>query len=430
MSSPIVCQTPLEAVAEIKSHESVWLHGMGATPHVLVGALAEHAQKLEGLRLFHLHTEGIEPLCHKSLKGKVFHHCYFLDSSTRRLVKEGMADYAPTFLSEVPKLFRQNEQSLDTAIVQVSPPDAHGVCTLGISVEATKAACEQAKRIIAVINPNMPRTHGDGFIHYDEFDRVYHDDSPITETPHDDHLSDVSLQIGRNVADLIDNGACLQMGIGAIPNAVLASLTHHKDLGIHTEMFSDGVLPLVESGVINNRRKKVHPGKIVTGFVLGSRTLYDFVDDNPEVVFLDIEYVNDTSIIRRNPKVVAINSAIQVDVSGQVSADSIGTRLYSGFGGQMDFVRGAALSKNGAAVIALPSTASGGKVSRIVPVLALGAGVVTTRAHVHYVVTEYGVANLRGKTIGQRARALIDIAHPDFREALCKESYDRWRVAI
>ena len=345
------------------------------------------------------------------------------------MLQQGDADYVPIFLSEVPKLFRSGEQAIDTAIIQVSPPDKHGICSLGISVEATLAACQVAGKIIAHINPQMPRTHGDGFIHYDKFSAVYEQSMPLPQHPLA-ASDEVSLAVGKNVAQLVRDGDCLQMGIGAIPDAVLSCLTEHRELGVHTELFSDGVLNLVEQGVITNRCKQVHPGKIVTGFALGSQRLYDYVDDNPSVIFMDIEQVNDTSIIRKNPNVMAINSALQVDISGQICADSLGTKIYSGVGGQMDFIRGAGLSEGGRSVIALPSTAARGTVSRIATVLSPGAGVVTTRAHVHYIVTEYGIANLRGKSLRERARDLIDIAHPDFREQLCQETFDMWGLTV
>ncbi|MBU2972476.1 4-hydroxybutyrate CoA-transferase [Pseudoalteromonas sp. C2R02] len=424
-----ICQSALEAVSIIESNEIIWTHSMAATPRVLFEALAVHAKTKTNLTLLQLHTERSEALSDKSLSGHLRHRCYFSSTPTRSLLASGDADYVPIFLSEVPKLFRSGEQEIDTAIIQVSPPDKHGMCTMGVAVEATNAACQVAKKIIAHINPNMPRTHGDSFIAYDRFHSVYwqDDDLPIHTMAAQDEITQT---IGKNVARLINDGDCLQMGIGAIPDAVLACLYDRKDLGIHTEMFSDGVLDLVESGAINNKLKKVHPGKIVTGFALGSQRLYDFVDDNPQVVFLDIEYVNDTSIIRRNDNVAAINSALQVDITGQVCADSIGTHIYSGVGGQMDFIRGAGLSKGGKAVIALPSTASKGAISRIVPTLSNGAGVVTTRAHVQYIVTEYGIANLRGKSLRERAQALIEIAHPNFREQLKQQVNELWEFAV
>ncbi|WP_394132784.1 acetyl-CoA hydrolase/transferase family protein [Shewanella maritima] len=427
--TPIVCTTALDAVSIIDNHETLWTHSMGATPKVLLDALAEHALTREGLTLMQLHTECAESLSSPNLLPHLRHRCFFGGKPTRKLLANGNADYVPIFLSEVPKLFRSGEQAIDTALIQVSPPDKHGMCSLGISVEATLAACQTAKKIIAHINPLMPRTHGDGFIPYQRFTAVYHQSQALPQHPMAD-TDETCLAIGKNVAQLVRDGDCLQMGIGAIPDAVLSCLTEHKDLGIHTELFSDGVLKLVEQGVITNRKKKVYPGKIVTGFALGSQKLYDYVDDNPAVVFMDIEQVNDTAIIRKNPNVMAINSALQVDVTGQVCADSLGTQIYSGVGGQMDFIRGAGLSEGGRSVIALPSTAANGSISRISTVLSPGAGVVTTRAHVHYVVTEYGVANLRAKSIRERAEALIAIAHPKFREQLREEVNQQWHLQL
>ncbi|WP_434939693.1 acetyl-CoA hydrolase/transferase family protein [Shewanella sp. HL-SH8] len=426
---PIICNTALEAVYLIENGETIWTHSMGATPKLLLDALAVHALNRHDLTLLQLHTEGAESLSDPRLKAHLRHRCFFGGVPTRLLLQQGDADYVPIFLSEVPKLFRSGEQHIDTAIIQVSPPDKHGICSLGISVEATLAACQMAGKIIAHINPMMPRTHGDGFVHYQKFAAVYEQSMVLPQHPL--AVSDpISSAIGKNVAKLVRDGDCLQMGIGSIPDAVLSCLTEHRDLGVHTELFSDGVLNLVESGAINNSRKKVHPDKLVTGFALGSQRLYDFVDDNPSVIFMDIEQVNDTAIIRKNPNVMAINSALQVDISGQVCADSLGTSIYSGVGGQMDFIRGAALSEGGRSVIALPSTAAKGTISRIATVLSPGAGVVTTRAHVHYIVTEYGIANMRGKSLRERARALIDIAHPDFREQLCQETFDIWRLRV
>lgn len=427
--APIICSSARQAVSLIESGETLWTHSMGATPTLLLNALAEHALTKHDLTLLQLHTECAESLSDEKLKGHLRHRCYFGGLPTRGLLQQGAADYVPIFLSEVPKLFRSGEQAIDTAIIQVSPPDKHGICSLGISVEATLAACQVAGKIIAHINPQMPRTHGDGFIHYDKFSAVYEQSMPLPQHPLA-ASDEVSLAVGKNVAKLVRDGDCLQMGIGAIPDAVLSCLTEHKELGVHTELFSDGVLNLIEQGVITNRCKQVHPGKIVTGFALGSQRLYDYVDDNPSVIFMDIEQVNDTSIIRKNPNMMAINSALQVDISGQICADSLGTKIYSGVGGQMDFIRGAGLSDGGRSVIALPSTAAGGKVSRIATVLSPGAGVVTTRAHVHYIVTEYGIANLRGRSLRERARDLIAIAHPDFREQLCQETFDMWGLTV
>jgi acyl-CoA hydrolase len=340
----------------------------------------------------------------------------------RHTIAAGNGSYTPVFLSEIPHLFRQNILPIDVAMIQVSPPDQHGFCSLGTSVDASLAAAQSAKHVIAQINPRVPRTHGDGLIHYSSFDSMVEVDSPIMahQPP---QPTEVEMAIGKNVASLVEDGSCLQMGIGAIPNAALSQMGHLKDLGIHTEMFSDGILDLVENGVINGSNKRTHPGKIIGGFVMGSQKLYDFIDDNPQVNLLDIAYVNDTTVIRKNKKAVSINSAVEIDLTGQICADSIGKRLYSGVGGQMDFMRGAMLSPGGKPIIALPSTTRRGQ-TRIVPYLKEGAGVVTTRAHVHYIVTEYGIADLYGKTIKQRAQALADIAHPDHRENILRTFHD------
>lgn len=422
-------QSPEQALALIQDGETLWCHSMAATPYAMLNALARVAIEKRDLTLLSLHTEHSQALCAAELQGHLRQRVFFVGSPTRPAVQCGLADYVPAFLSEIPKMFRSGEQPVDTAIVQVSPPDKHGLCSLGISVEATRAAMQSAKKIIAQINPKMPRTHGDSFVHLADFDAYVELESEIPL-----HLpaeqDPITAQIGRNVASLVRDGDCLQMGIGAIPDATLACLGDRQNLGIHTEMFSDGVLPLLAKGVFSNRNKRKHPGKIVTTFAMGSQALYDFVDDNPEVVFLDVAYTNDTSVIRQNPQVMAINSALQVDLSGQVCADSLGTKIYSGVGGQMDFVRGAALSEGGRAVIALPATAAGGTVSRISSLLAPGAGVVTTRAHVHYVVTEYGVANLRARSLTERAKALINIAAPQFREQLAKDAYKDWGLLV
>jgi acyl-CoA hydrolase len=423
------CHSAEQALSLIQNDETIWCHSMAATPYAMLASLARVALDKQNLTLLSLHTEHSDVLSDPQLKGHLRQRVFFVGRPSRPAVNAGLADYVPAFLSEIPKLFRSGEQPLDTAIIQVSPPDKHGLCSLGVSVEATRAAMQSAKKIIAQINPNMPRTHGDSFVHLANFAAYVELESPIPL-----HLpavvDPVTAQIGRHVASLVRDGDCLQMGIGAIPDATLACLGDRQHLGIHTEMFSDGVLPLLEKGVFTNRNKKKHPGKIVTTFAMGSQALYDFVDDNPEVVFLDVAYTNDTAVIRQNPQVMAINSALQVDLSGQVCADSLGTRIYSGVGGQMDFVRGAALSEGGRSVIALPATAAGGRVSRISSLLAPGAGVVTTRAHVHYVVTEYGVANLRARSLTERAKALIDIAAPQFREQLAKEAYQDWGLVL
>jgi acyl-CoA hydrolase len=419
----------VQALEILKDDDVIWCQSMAATPYKLLEGLAEVALQRRNLTLLQLHTEHSEVLCDPALQGHLRQRAFFVGASTRAAVEQGLADYVPMFLSEIPKLFRSGEQHLDAALIQVSPPDAHGNCSLGISVEATRAALQVAGKVIAWVNPMMPRTHGDSFVPMARFDRYFELAAPLPlhGLP---ELDPVSQQIGERVAALIDDGDCLQMGIGAIPNATLACLGNHRDLGIHTEMFSDGILPLVASGVINNSRKRKHRGRIVTTFAMGSQALYDFVDDNTSVAFLDVEYTNDTAVIRQNKQVMSINSALQVDLSGQVCADSLGTKIYSGVGGQMDFVRGASLSEGGRSVIALPATACGGKVSRISSMLAPGSGVVTTRAHVHYIVTEYGVANLKARSLSERAVALIAVAAPQFREQLTREAFEQWGLKL
>ncbi len=429
--SPRVAHSPEDAVASIQDNEAIWTHNMAATPTVLLKGLAQHALSRRNLTLLQLHTEGegAAMMVAPELQDHLRCRCYFVSAVTRKAVQQGSADYVPMLLAEVPKLIRSGEQPIDTALIQVSPPDRHGNCSLGISVEATHAALEKAGKIIAHINPNMPRTHGDGIISYKDFHTVYEAEAPIScHAPAAQNK--IYQAIGQHVAALVEDRDCIQTGIGAIPDAVLACLGDRHDLGVHTEMFSDGLLPLVEKGVITGAYKKNHPGKIVTSFVIGSQALYDFVDDNPSVQFLDTEYVNDMRSIQRNPQAMSINSAIQVDLSGQVCADSMGTKIYSGFGGQIDFVRGASLSEGGRGVIALPSTAAGGKVSRITATLNEGAGVVTTRAHVHYIATEYGVMNLRGRSLRERTKDLIEIAHPDFREQLNREAFEKLKLSL
>ncbi len=413
-----------EAVAAIRSGDRVFIHTAAAAPCRLVEAMAARSAELANVETVSLHTEGPAPYVEPGMAGHFRHNAMFIGANVRRAVQEGRADFMPIFLSEIPALFRSGSLPLDVALVQVSPPDRHGFCSLGTSIDVSLAAVQEARYVIAQVNPQMPRSHGDGLLHVSRLDAMVEADDPLPEA-RPAELGEVERAIGRHVAGLIEDGSTLQMGIGAIPDAVLAALTGHRDLGVHTEMFSDGLIDLVERGVVTNERKRVHPGKIVATFVIGSRRLYDFLDDNPMVAMLDVAYVNDTAVIRRNDKVVAINSAIEVDVTGQVSADSIGSLMFSGVGGQMDFVRGAGLSRGGKPVIALPSTTRRGE-SRIVPVLKEGAGVVTTRAHVQYVVTEFGVANLYGKNLRQRARALVEIAHPDHREALSRAAHERF----
>jgi acyl-CoA hydrolase len=414
-----------EAVSVITSRDRVFVHTAVAAPQRLVEAMAARAPELRHVEVCHLHTEGAAPYAHPDLSESFSVRAFFVGANMRKAVANGEADYVPVFLSEVPALFERGVLPLDVAMVQVSPPDRHGICSLGVSVDASLAAVQNARHVIAEINPHMPRTHGDGFLHVEDIDFATEVDAPLHETPRP-VLTDVERAIGRHCASLVEDGATLQMGIGAIPDAVLAALDGHRGLGVHTEMFSDGVIDLVESGVITGEHKRKHPGKLVGSFLMGTRRLYDFVDDNPTVAMLAADYVNDTAVIRKNPRVTAINSAIEVDLTGQVAADSIGTRQYSGVGGQMDFIRGASLSEGGKPIIALPSATRRGE-SRITPLLKSGASVVTTRAHVQYVVTEYGVANLYGKSLRERARTMIEVAHPDHREALEAAAYERFR---
>jgi acyl-CoA hydrolase len=417
-------KTADEAVSVIASGNRVFIHSVAAAPRLLIEAMVRRASELRNVEIVHLHTEGEAPYAKPEYSQNFRVNAFFVGSNVRKALAEGRADYVPIFLSEVPALFRRNILPLDVALVQVSPPDKHGFCSLGVSVDVSRAAVQKARYVIAQVNPNMPRTHGDALIHTDVFHAMVESDDELHlfENP---PPNEIELQIGHHVASLIEDGATLQMGIGAIPDAVLGCLGNHKRLGIHTEMFSNGLIDLVEKGVVTGEDKRVHPGKIVAGFVMGNRKLYDFIDDNPLVAMLDIAYVNDTAVIRRNPKVTSINSAIEIDLTGQVCADSIGMMQYSGVGGQMDFIRGASLSEGGKPIIAMPSATAKG-VSRIVPFLKQGAGVVTTRAHMHYVVTEYGVANLYGKNMRQRAYELIGLAHPNHREELEREAHQRF----
>ena len=422
MQEPISAE---EAALLIPSHSRVFVHSVAAAPQALVHAMAARSSELEAVEVVHVHTEGDAPYAESGME-RTFHvNSLFVGTNVRSAVDEGRADFVPIFLSEIPALFRSGRMPIDVALVQVSPPDKHGCCSLGISVDCSLAAVESAKIVIAQINPHMPRTHGDSNVHVSRFAATVLSDEALPEiTP--GVPSDVEQKIGDHVAELVEDGATLQMGIGAIPNAVLSSLKDHRRLGVHTEIMSDGVVDLVESGAVTCEEKHHYKGKMVAGIVLGSRRLYDFVDDNPMVSVMDIAYVNDTAIIRKQPRMTAINSAIEVDLTGQVVADSIGTYQYSGIGGQMDFVRGAALSEGGKPIIAIPSTTSKGK-SRIVGFLNQGAGVVTTRGHVHWVVTEFGSVNLYGLNLRQRAKALIEIAHPDHREQLEREMCERFR---
>ncbi len=414
-----------EALRMIKSGDRVFVHGGAATPHFLLRKLTERASELFDVEIVSISLQGEALIADKKYKQSFRINSLFVSENVREAVNDGRGDYVPIFLSEIPNLFRRGALPIDVALVQVSPPDKHGYCSLGTSVDIAIAGLKTAKKVIAQINPRMPRTLGDGIVSVQEFDAMVLAEQELPEISKQDGPDEIAMRIGVHCAQLVENGATIQTGIGSIPNAVLASLTHHKELGIHTEMFSDGVIPLIESGVVTNQHKRKHRGKSVTAFLLGSRKLYDFVDDNPSIAVLGIDYVNDTSVIRTNPKVTAVNSAIEVDITGQICSDSIGTYQYSGVGGQMDFIRGASLSEGGKPIIALPSTTGKG-ISRIVPFLKQGAGVVTTRAHAHYIVTEYGVAYLYGKNMRQRAKALIEIAHPNHREGLDKAAFERF----
>ncbi len=410
-----------QALSSVQSGQRVFLQGGVATPLALVDELVTQADRLRGVELIHLHVSGPARYADPEFAESFTVANLFVGGQMRAKLRDGV-DYLPCFLSEIPALFRSGRRPLDVALIHVSPPDAHGYCTLGASVDVARAAVESASIVIAQVNPRMPRVHGDGFVHMDEIDYHVEVEVPLPEVLASP-LSEAEVQIGQHAAGIIEDGATLQMGIGAVPDAVLAALHGHRHLGIHTEMWSDGALDLIEAGAVDNSRKAVHAGKTVSGFLMGSQRLYDFVDDNPAVVQLDIGYVNNPAVIARNPKVTAINSAVEIDLTGQVCADSIGFRVISGVGGQMDFIRGASLSAGG--IIALTSRTRRGE-ARIVPRLKKGAGVVTTRAHVHFVITEFGVADLYGRTLAERSRALIEIAHPEDREWLA-ETYHKLR---
>lgn len=415
-------QTPEQAVACIRSGESVYIHPGCATPEALVLAMCGRARELEDVEVIQLKTLGCADYALPRYEGSFRTTAMFIGENVREAVHECRADYMPVFLHEIEGMFESGRKPLDTVLLQTSPPDRNGFLSLGVGVDCTLTAARCARRVIAEVNPRMPRTHGQTFLHVSQVHaivEVNHELPELRPKP----ATEIERRIAENVASLVPDGATLQLGIGAVPDAVLGYLCDHRDLGLHTEMFSDGIISLVESGVMNGAAKTLHPGKLVAGFTLGTRRVFDFVDDNPLFEFHPIKYVNDPFTISRNDRMVAINSALQVDLTGQVCSDSIGTRPYSGFGGQVDFIRGAARSRNGRPIIALPSTAKGGTVSRIAPVLDPGAGVVTSRADVHWVVTEHGIANLHGKTIRERAEALIGIADPKFRDDLVEFAY-------
>ena len=409
--------SPEAAARLVHSGQRIYLQGGCAVPLPLVEHLVARFRELEDVEIVHLHTEGPAPYVAPEMAGHFRHNALFMGGNVREAVNAGRADFTPVFLSDIPRLF-ETTLPLDAALIQVSPPDRFGFCSLGISVDCAKPAALAAKTVIAQVNARMPRTHGDSFLHVSQIDHLVAVDAELIEVRGNTSHDEVSHLIGRNVASLIDNGSTIQTGIGAIPDAVLAALEGHSHLGLHTEMFSDGLLALMESGVVDNDAKSYHRGKAVTSFVMGSRRLYDFVDDNPMIEMHPVTFTNDPFHVAQNDRMVAINSAIEVDLTGQVCADSVGHRLYSGFGGQLDFVRGAARSIGGKAIIALPSTTKEASVSRIVSELQPGAGVVTTRGDVRFVVTEYGIADLFGRSIRERALSLTRIAHPRFRDEL------------
>ncbi|MDH4123804.1 MAG: 4-hydroxybutyrate coenzyme A transferase, partial [Thermoplasmata archaeon] len=416
--------TAEKAVSVIKPGDKIFIGSGAAEPQVLVKALVDRSHSLADTKIFHIMTLGVAPYTEPKFTDQFRHNAFFIGANTRDAVAEGRADFTPIFLSEIPALFRTGRIPIDVALIQVTEPDAHGYCSYGVSVDIVKSAAESADFVIAEVNRSAPRTMGDSFIHVNEIDLMVPSDELLlyysAEEP-----SDIAVKIGRNISKLIEDGSTLQMGIGGVPDAVLKYLTDRKDLGIHTEMFSDGIIDLVRRGVITNRKKTLHRGKIIASFCMGSQELYDFVDNNPLIEFHPTEYTNDPFIIAQNEKMVAINAAIEVDLTGQVCSDSLGPLFYSGIGGQVDFIRGAARSKGGRPIIALPSTAKDGQISRIVSTLKPGAGVVTSRGDVHYVVTEWGTAYLHGKSIRERALALISIAHPKFRADLLKAAKDR-----
>lgn len=411
----------LDLLKYISNNSRVFIHGGSATPNALIAELLQLKDKVTGVTLYHLHTHG-DPTYAKPEYHKTFQvHNLFVGSNIRPFVDLDNVDYLPCFLSEIGLLFRRNIVPLDVALVHVSPPDQHGYCSLGTSVDVAKAAFDSARYRIAQINPQMPRTHGDGQVHISQIDAFIEVNTPI-EASHPEVPNPEELMIGRHIANLIEDGSTLQTGIGCVPSSVLMALHSHKDLGVHTEMWTDPLLPLLEKGVVTNRLKKVHPGKTLATFVVGSQKVFDFLNDNPSCIMLEATYVNQPNVIARNPKVVAINSCVEMDLTGQICADSVGTRVISGVGGQMDFMRAAVLSEGGKPIMAFTSRSKKG-VGRIVPVLKPGAGVVTTRAHVHYVVTEYGAVNLAGLSLKQRSKALIGLAHPEDRELLDKQWY-------
>lgn len=418
--------TAQEAVKVIKSNDRIHLHSVAVTPHPLISAMCDRGRNKEfrNVRIQHIHTEGPAPYADQEFEGIFQLESFFVGHNVRKQTQAGFADYIPVFLHETQRLIREGFLKVNVAMIQVSVPDKFGYVSLGTSVDATLAAVENADTVIAIVNPNVPRAFGDAMFHMSDIDLFVEDDSPLFSIE-PGPISDTDRKIGRFVAELVEDGATLQMGIGAIPNAVLTMLGNHKDLGVHSEMFADGILPLVEKGIVNGKNKKIDKGRLVATFLMGSKTLYDFVDNNPGVAMQDVKYTNRVNVIAKNPKVTAINSALQIDITGQVCADSIGIKLYSGVGGQIDFLRGASLSKGGKPIIAMPSVTKNG-LSKIAPVLTSGAGVVSTRANIHWFITEFGAVNLYGRSIQDRAKLIISIAHPEHQESLDKAAFERF----
>jgi len=426
MLKPVKAVSFEEAVQSIRTNDRIHIHSVACAPQGLIQAMCERGRRkeFENVRIQHLHTEGEAPYANPEFEGIFQLESFFVGGNVRKNTQAGYAKYIPVNLNETQKLIRDGYLSVDVVFIQVSTPDKHGFVSLGTSVDCTLAAIENARTVIAVINPNVPRAWGDAMISMDKIDIFCEDNTPLIEAK-PAQLTDIDIAIGKNCANLIEDGATIQMGIGAIPNAVLAQLGNHKNLGIHTEMFADGVLPLYYKGVINNANKPMDTGKIVSTFLMGSKEVYDFIDDNPAVAMMDVGYTNNPTIIAQLPKMTAINSAISIDITGQVNSDSIGCKFYSGCGGQLDFIRGAAQSKGGKPIIAMPSVTGKG-LSKITPTLLNGAGVVTTRSDIHYFVTEYGAVDLYGKTMQDRAKAIISIAHPEHREELDKAAFERF----
>lgn len=414
-----------EAVAVVKSGDRVFGHGSACTPNVFYDEMARQASRLKGVELVSITQQGAVEIAKPEYKDSFYINSFFTSTPVRQAVNGDNGDFMPIFLSEIPNLFIRDILPLDVAVITVSPPDAHGYCTLGTSVDIARTAVDKAKTVVAIVNPKMPRTQGDGLIHINRIDKFVFHEEELATIDYASKVTDIERAVGKNVAELIEDGATLQMGIGTIPDAVLKNLTNHKDLGIHTEMLSDGVIDLIKNDVINNKNKGIYNYKSITSFCFGTKALYDFINENPSIAFLEVQRVNHPINIMKNKKMHAINSAIEIDLTGQVCADSIGTFQYSGIGGQVDFMRGAALSEGGKPILAISSRTKKG-VPRIVPTLKEGAGVVTSRGHIHWVVTEYGAVNLFGKNFRQRAKALIDISHPDDREMLERAAFERF----